>query len=129
MTASNNYDTWLRSNPAPDLPGLVARCGGYQHIAPEEWVPFDRAMAYWRERWSRRLQGDPSEEIPHSDRSDPKALCICGLAGVYWRPRKGGGLAIWRCAEHRNRWPDYVDDVLPGRAFSSLKISTAEESL
>ena len=40
--------------------------------------------------------------------ADPEALCICGLPGVYWRPRKGGGRAIWRCEEHRDALPDYA---------------------
>jgi hypothetical protein len=37
-----------------------------------------------------------------------KKLCICGCAGVYWRPHKHGGRPIWRCEQHRDRWPDYV---------------------
>jgi hypothetical protein len=43
--------------------------------------------------------------------ADPEAVCICGLAGVYMRRRKGGGRPIWRCEEHRDRWPDYAVEV------------------
>ena len=95
---------------APDLQGLVRKHGGYDKISPEAWAEHDRAMAEWQERRRAGSEGGPSSEIPNSDRSDPEALCICGLPGVYWRPRKVGGRAIWRCEEHRDRWPDYADD-------------------
>jgi hypothetical protein len=58
-------------------------------------------MADWQEGRRRRSEGGPAGESPRSERSDPEALCICGLPGVYWRPRKGGGRAIWRCEAHR----------------------------
>ena len=91
MTTDDGYADWLRSNPAPDLQELVARHGGYDKIPPEAWAEHDRAMAEWHARWRVRSQGSSSGEIPHSDHSDPEALCICGSAGVYWRRRKGGG--------------------------------------
>ena len=118
MTADDGFADWLRANPAPDLQALVeqagrryaasigeryeedpfkrpAHQGGYQHITPEEWAEYDRAMAVWQGR----------------QRSRHVVVCICGLAGVYWRPRKGGGPPIWRCEQHRNSWPDYAVEV------------------
>ena len=91
--------------PAPDLHELIEHHGGYDKIPPEAWTEYDRALADWQER--RRF---------HLGRSDPKALCICGLAAVYMRSREGGGRPIWRCQEHRNRWPDYTlpEDVNEG---------------
>ena len=121
MTASNDYETWLRCNPAPDLHNpapdlqeLVARHDGYNKVTPEAWAEYDRAMAEWQERRRRRSEG--FEDLPRSERSNPEALCIGGLPGVYWRPRKGGGRKIWRCEEHRDRWPDYVEDIPLKRA-------------
>jgi hypothetical protein len=40
------------STGPPDLQELVERAGGYQHITPEEWAEYDRAMAAWQ-RWRR----------------------------------------------------------------------------
>ena len=91
MMTDDGYADWLRSNPTPDLQELVARHGGYDKISPEAWAEHDRAMAEWQERRRARSEGGPSSEIRNSDRSDPEALCICGCAGKYWRPRKGGG--------------------------------------
>jgi len=108
---TDGYADWLRANPAPDLQDLVERFGGYSNITAEAWAEYDRAMADWQERRRRRSEGGPAGEIPHSDRADPEALCICGLPGVYTRPRKGGGRPIWRCEQHRDRWPDYAEDV------------------
>src|SRR5262249_12154666 len=99
-----------RHHDGPDLQGLVRKHGGYDKISPEAWAEHDRAMAEWQERRRAGSEGGPSSEIPNSDHSDPEALCICGLPGVYWRPRQVGGRAIWRCEEHRDRWPDYGDD-------------------
>jgi|AmaraimetFIIA100_FD_contig_101_710677_length_758_multi_4_in_0_out_0_1 hypothetical protein len=107
MTTDAGYAEWLRSNAAPDLQTLVQRHGGCDRT-PEAWAEYDRAVAEWQERRRRRSEGGPAGEIPHSDRSDADRLCICGLPGVYWRPRKGGGRAIWRCDEHRDAWPDYA---------------------
>ena len=109
MMTDDGYADWLRSNPTPDLQELVARHGGYDKISPEAWAEHDRAMAEWQERRRARSEGGPSSEIRNSDRSDPEALCICFLPDVYWRPRKGGGRPIWRCEQHRDQWPDYVD--------------------
>ena len=111
MTADDGYANWLRSNPAPHLQELVRKHGGYDKISPEAWAEHDRAMAEWQERRRAGSEGGPSSEIPNSDRSDPEALCICGLPGVYWRPRKGGGHPIWHCQQHRNLWPDYAEDI------------------
>ena len=109
MTRDASFADWLRANPAPDLQALVERHGGYDKITREAWfVEHDRAVAEWQERRRRRSEGGPAGEIPHSDRSDADRLCICGLPGVYWRPRKGAGRAIWRCDEHRDAWPDYA---------------------
>jgi hypothetical protein len=99
----DDYDSWLRANPAPDLQELVARHGGYDKIPPEAWAEYDRAMAEWQER-----RGSRSVQVADAD---PERLCICGRPGVHMRPRKGGGRPIWRCEEHRDRWPDYTDDV------------------
>jgi len=33
-----------------------------------------------------------------------------GAALGAWRPRKGGGRAIWRCEEHRDNWPNYAEE-------------------
>lgn len=112
----DGYADWLRANPAPDLQELVARHGGYDKIPPEAWAEHDRAMADWQARRRTRSAGAPSSEISNSERSDPEALCICGLAGVYWRPRKGGGRAIWRCEQHRDQWPDYAEEIPLRRA-------------
>jgi hypothetical protein len=108
MTTDDGYADWLRSNPAPDLQELVARHGGYDRITPEVWAEYDRAMAEWQAR--RRTGSERSGGSPHSDCAvaDPEALCICVLPGIYSRPRKGGGRPIWRCEEHRDRWPDYA---------------------
>jgi hypothetical protein len=114
MTADDGYANWLRSNPAPDLQELVSKHGGYDKIPAQAWAEYDRAMAEWQERRRRRSEG--SEDLPHSERSDPEALCICGLPGVVSRPRKGGGRAIWRCEQHRDRWPDYAEDIPLRRA-------------
>jgi hypothetical protein len=113
MTTDRDYEGWLRANPAPDLQELVERHGGYDKITPAAWAEYDRAMADWQERRRNRSQGGPSEEIPQSDCAapDPAALCICGLPGVVSRPRKGGGRPIWRCEQHRDRWPDYAAEV------------------
>jgi hypothetical protein len=95
--------------------------GGYPHVTPEEWAEFDRQTAEWQAR-QRSREGAPTEQhrnelgkIPHLqsasadvERSDPERLCICGLPGVVSRPRKGDGRRIWRCEQHRNRWPDYA---------------------
>jgi hypothetical protein len=128
-------------NSPPDLQQLVEKAGprraaqlgeaydpnnpahsGHSHITAQEWAEYDRAKADWQERQRRRSEGGPSGEIPLSDRSDPEALCICGLAGVYWRPRKPDkhgkrGHPIWRCEAHRDSWPDYADDVPNGAAY------------
>lgn|SRR5262249_21230437 len=108
----HSYENWLRANPAPDLQELVARHGGYHCIPPDAWAEYDRALAEWQERRQTRSQGDQSD-IPHSDgaAADPEAICICGLPGVVSRPRRGGGRRIWRCEQHRERWPDYAEDV------------------
>src|SRR5262249_51683335 len=74
----------LDKTGCPNLQALVARHGGYDKIT-ESWADYDRAMAEWQER-RRDRSGAPS-----SDRADPERLCICGLAGDYWRPRKDGG--------------------------------------
>ena len=86
----------------PDLQALVARHGGYHKI--EAWAEYDRAIAEWQERRRDR------SAAPSSDRADPERLCICGLPGVYWRPRQGGGRTKWRCEQHRDQWPDYAED-------------------
>lgn len=97
--------------PPPDLQELVARHGGYDKITPEAWAEYDRTMAEWQQR-RRAYSAGSSSEPPSSEQSDPRgALCICGLAGVYMRPRKSGGRPIWRCEQHRDRWPDYADDI------------------
>jgi len=93
MTADDGFADWVRSNPPPDLQELVARHGGYDN----------RAMAEWQE--ARRHRHVVAAQ---GAAADPEALCLCGIAGVYMRPRKGGGRPIWRCEEHRNRWPDYA---------------------
>jgi hypothetical protein len=111
MTADDGYEAWMRSNPAPDLQELLGKHGRYDKIPAEAWAEHDRAMAEWQERRRRRSESGPSSEIPNADRADPEALCICGLPGVYWRPRKGGGRPIWRCEAHRDPWPDYADDI------------------
>jgi hypothetical protein len=94
----------------PDLQALIVRHGGYEKIMPEIWADYDRAIAEWQERRRAGLKGAPPSEIRNSDRADPEALCICGLSGVYWRPRKDGGRAIWRCEQHRDNWPEYAED-------------------
>ena len=99
------YEAWLRANPAPDLQELVARHGGYVKIPPEAWAEYDRAMADWQQRRRSR------HVVPQGLAADPEAACICGLAGVYMRPHKGGGRPIWRCEQHRNNWPDYAVEV------------------
>ena len=104
----DGFAAWLRRNPPPDLQVLVERFGGYDKIPSEAWAEFDRAMAAWHERRRTRAEAGPA--------SDPEAVCLCGRAGIYWRPRKGGGRPIWRCEQHRNSWPDYAieapDDVV-----------------
>jgi hypothetical protein len=112
MTASNNFDAWLRRNPPPDLQALVAHHGGYDKIPPEAWAEHDRALAEWQERRQRRWE--ESENLPRAEHVDPAALCVCGLPGVYMRPRKPDkhgrrGRSIWRCEQHRDQWPDYAD--------------------
>jgi hypothetical protein len=79
-------------------------------------------MADWQERRQRRLEDDPAGNL-HSDgaAADPERFCICGLAGVYWRPRKPDkhgkhGRPIWRREEHRECWPDYAEDIPLRRA-------------
>jgi hypothetical protein len=94
-----------RDPKPPDLQEWVARYGGYNEI---DWEAWDKAMAdYEAARRAFLLRPAPP--------ADPEALCICGLAGVYWRPRKGGGRPIWRCQEHRDKWPDYASEM-PQRA-------------
>jgi hypothetical protein len=104
---TDGYADWLRANPAPDLQELVARFGGYSNITPEAWAAYDRALAEWEERRRIRHAAAPSAVTT----PDPEALCICGLPGVYMRPRKGGGRPIWRCEWHRRHWPEYAEDV------------------
>ena len=94
----------------PDLQALVVRHGGYNNIPPEAWAEFDRQTAEWQER-RRTREGAPAEESADVERSAPEQLCICGLPGVVSRARKGGGRPIWRCEQHRNRWPDYGLDI------------------
>jgi hypothetical protein len=97
------------ANPAPDLHALVERRGGYANITPEEWGAHDRALAEWQER--RRMRSEGSEDDPpHAERVDPEAVCVCGVVGVCWRPRKRDGPPIWRCAAHASLWPDYHYD-------------------
>jgi hypothetical protein len=119
MTADDGYEAWLRSNPAPDLQDLVEHHGGYSNITPEAWAEHDRAIAEWQERRRTRLAGAPSSEISNSKQSDPEALCLCGLPGVYMRPRKGGGRPIWRCEQHRSQWPDYAHHIPATRRASA----------
>jgi hypothetical protein len=118
---SADYADWLRANPAPDLQELVARHAGYDKITPEAWAEYDRAMAEWQERRRGRSEGGGSGALD-SDcaAADPEQLCICGLPGVFWRPRKPDkhgkrGRPIWRCEEHRDLWPDYAEEI-PARS-------------
>ena len=89
----------------PDLGELVARHAGFDKIPAEIWLEFDRAMMEWQKRRRDRT----ADALP-SDRPAPERLCVCGSPGEYWRPRKGGGPAIWRCEAHRDQWPDYAED-------------------
>jgi len=85
-------------------------------MSPEAWAEHDRAMAEWQERRRSRLADAPSSEIRNAAAEDPEARCICGLTGLYMRPRKGGGCPIWRCEAHRKLWPDYAEDLPLRRA-------------
>jgi hypothetical protein len=95
-------------NPAPDLQDLVRKHGGYDKIPPEAWTEYDRAMAEWHECRRTGSADGPSSEAPKAERSDPGALRL-RPSRRYWRSRKGGGRPIWRCEQHRNQRPDYVD--------------------
>jgi hypothetical protein len=110
MTTDDGYAAWLRAKPAPDLQELVRKHGGYDKITPEAWAEYDRVLAEWQEaKRSRHAGGDRTSNVPNENNvvttqgtavvADPEALCICGLPGVYWRPRKGGGrLAVRRAS-------------------------------
>ena len=104
---SDSFAAWLRANPAPDLQELFRQHGGYAKIPVEAWAEYDLALAEWEERRRLRHAAAPSAVTT----PDPEALCICGLPGVYMRPRKGGGRPIWRCEWHRRHWPEYAEDV------------------
>ena len=135
MTTDDGYAAWLHANPAPDLQELIRKHGGYDKITPEAWAEYDRVLAEWQEaKRSRHAGGDRTSNVPNENNvvttqgtavvADPEALCICGLPGVYWRPRKGGGRAIWRCEEHRDRWPDYAVEVYDAPPLTSRTAST-----
>jgi len=108
MTTDDGYADWLRANPPPDLQEVVSKHGGYDKITPEAWAEYDRAMAEWQEaRRHRHVVAAQGAAVA----DDREALCICGLPGIYSRPRKGGGRAIWRCEEHRDLWPSYAAEL------------------
>jgi len=65
-------------------------------------------MAEWQEARRHRHIVAAQDTTVAADR---EALCICGLPGIYSRPRKDGGRTIWRCEEHRYLWPDYAEDL------------------
>jgi hypothetical protein len=71
--------------------------------------PAADAWKRFRDRKLARGEIPRGGEQSMSSQSNPEALCICGLAGIWWRPRKGGGRRIFRCEEHRCYWPDYAD--------------------
>jgi hypothetical protein len=127
MTADDTFATWLRANPRPTKPGPgfvgFDEEGRFVHYCTcGEWGSFGYNVSlrtgqlgtwYCREH---RPQRSPTEETPRSAPPDFEALCICGLPGIYWRPRKPDkhgrrGRPIWRCEEHGDRWPDYAEDV------------------
>jgi hypothetical protein len=56
MTRSPQADfgEWLRSNPAPDLQGLVAQFGSYGAITREAWIEYEIAMTIWQARYRER---------------------------------------------------------------------------
>jgi len=100
----------LDEHGQPNLQMLIEQCGGYDKITNEIWEAWVRANNEWQER-RRDRSAAPSSEIRNLDRADPDRLCVCGLPGVFWRPRKSGGRAIWRCEQHHDLWPDYADGI------------------
>jgi len=89
----------------PDQASFVRQYGGWQCVPSEAWSVWARATVEWQKR--RRAR---SASAPPSDRPDPERLCVCGSPGEYWRPRKNGGPAIWRCEQHRDLWPEYAEE-------------------
>jgi hypothetical protein len=80
----------------------------FEHVA-ERWLWYCTAHAEGRR--GQCSQADLAGQSA-SDRSDPAALCVCGLRGQYSRPRKDGKDGrVWRCEGHKNSWPDYAEDV------------------
>jgi hypothetical protein len=72
---NESFAEWLKDNPPPDLQALIENAGrrralatgeeyvedpferagkachqgGYQHITPDEWAEYDRAMREWQQ--------------------------------------------------------------------------------
>jgi hypothetical protein len=54
MTKSDDFVTWLKANPAPDMHKLAAEYGSYTAIPPERHEQWDKEYADWLERYRAR---------------------------------------------------------------------------
>jgi len=58
MTAApdpNEFSTWLKTHPWPELQDLIDRFGGYNRITPEGWAEYDAAVEAWQTARKARL--------------------------------------------------------------------------
>jgi hypothetical protein len=52
----DEFATWLKTHPAPDLQEVIARFGGsYRSITPEAWAEWDAANEAWQAARKARL--------------------------------------------------------------------------